>query len=73
MGTLGELIYKDAKAEGVAETRIGDISNLMANTGWPIDHAMDMLAIPIADRERYRNAIELASAAASANTPESKG
>ena len=53
VGTLGELIVDDV--------RIESISNLMASTGWSIDRAMDVLAISVKDRERYRNAIESAA------------
>ena len=61
VGTLGELIYEDAKAETKAEDEAKTalfIKNLMANTGWSLDYTMDMLAMLPEDRERYRELIE---------------
>ena len=44
-------------AEGLAEGRASSIRNLMKNVGCDIDKAMDMLSVPIEEREMIKSLV----------------
>lgn len=44
---------QEEREEAQKESRFEDIKNLMKNTGWSIEKAMDALSIPMQEREEY--------------------
>ena len=48
----------EGRKTGMAEERLASIKNLMRNTGWPVEKAMDMLDIPKDEREKYVKLME---------------
>ena len=46
------------RAEGRAEGILASIRNLMANTGWPLEKAMEILGLPEADRPKYADLLQ---------------
>lgn len=69
MGSFGEALFEEGvekgiaegEARGMAKMAIASIKGLMASMGLPLDRAMDVLAIPMEDRERYAAVIESAT------------
>ena len=73
-GSMGEIIWEEGYAKGYAanyqkgftegfqkgcaKEMVANIRNLMASTGLSLNRAMDVLAVPTEDRERYAAAIE---------------
>lgn len=57
MCNLSEGVRDLGRAEGRAEGRVegflSSIRNLMANTGWPLEKAMESLGLPETDRPKY--------------------
>ena len=49
---------EEGRETGMAEERLASIKNLMRNTGWPVEKAMDMLDIPKDEREKYVKLME---------------
>lgn len=41
------------RAEGRAEGMVASIKNLMTNTGWTLEKAMEILGVPVTDRPKY--------------------
>lgn len=48
----------EGRAEGRAEGFLSSIRSLMANTGWPIEKAMEILGVPESDRSKYADLIQ---------------
>ena len=46
------------RAEGRAEGLLASIRNLMANTGWPLEKAMEILGVPEVDRSKYADLLQ---------------
>lgn len=59
VGSFGEVLFSEGVEKGEAKATLANIRSLMANLGLSLDRAMDALAIPAEDRERY--AAEIAS------------
>lgn len=51
---------REGIAEGIAEGRLEDLKNLMKNLSIPLEQAMELLGIPMEEREKYTNCIILA-------------
>ena len=45
-------------AEGRAEGFLASIRSLMANTGWPLEKAMEILGVPDTDRSKYADLLQ---------------
>mgnify|MGYP003297263707 CR=1 FL=1 len=45
-------IFEEGRAEGVEQTRVSTIRNLMANLGCSLEKAMELLGIPAAEKEK---------------------
>ena len=54
---MWELKYQDAVAEGrtegITERALSDLKNLMKNTGWPLEKAMEVLGISESEQKMY--------------------
>ena len=46
------------RAEGRTEGLLASIRNLMANTGWPLEKAMEILGVPEMDRPKYADLLQ---------------
>lgn len=69
MCNLSDGVWEDGRTQGIAQGitqgiaqgitqgmmdgRLSDIQNLIKNTGWTIEKAMDVLSIPESDRQEY--------------------
>lgn len=53
--------FTEGFQKGCAKEMVANIRNLMASTGLSLNRAMDVLAVPTEDRERYAAAIEHAA------------
>lgn len=51
---IKEMFKKDGREEGIEETRISDIKNIVERFGISYDEAMDILKIPEKERERLK-------------------
>ena len=47
--------------QGNRQTKLDDLQNLMAATGWDLNRSMDVLKIPEADRSGYVEAVRTQS------------
>ena len=43
---MWELKHQDAKEEGREENLLLNLKNLIKNTGWPLEQAMETLGVP---------------------------
>lgn len=50
--------HAEGRAEGRAEGILASIHNLMANTGWPLEKAMEILGLPETDRPKYADLLQ---------------
>lgn len=48
----------EGRVEGRAEGLLTSIRNLMVNTGWPMERAMDVLGIPDTERPKYADLLK---------------
>jgi len=62
MCNLSEGIYDDGVSDGISKGRSlereASLRNLMKNTGWPLEKAMQMLNIPSEDVARYKKVMK---------------
>ena len=62
MCNLSEGVRDLGRAEGRVEGRIegflDSIRNLMANTGWSLEKAMETLGLPESDRPKYADLLQ---------------
>ena len=48
----------EGRVEGRAEGLLASIRNLMANTGWPLEKAMEVLGVPETERPKYAELLQ---------------
>lgn len=48
----------EGRAEGRMEVFLASIRSLMANTGWPLEKAMETLNVPETDRSKYAELLQ---------------
>lgn len=53
-----DLGRSEGRAEGRAEGFLASIRSLMANTGWPLEKAMEILGVPETDRPKYADLLQ---------------
>lgn len=58
MCNLSEGVRDLGRSEGRAEGFLASIRGLMANTGWPLEKAMEILGVPEADRPKYADLLQ---------------
>lgn len=62
MCNLSEGIYDDGVSDGISQgislEREASLRNLMKNTGWPLEKAMQMLNIPSEEEARYKEILK---------------
>ena len=58
MCNLSQGVRNLGRAEGRAEGLLASIRSLMANTGWPLEKAMEILGVPETDRLKYAELIQ---------------
>ena len=58
MCNLSEGVRDLGRAEGRAEGILASIRNLMANTGWTLEKAMETLGLPETDRPKYADLLQ---------------
>ena len=58
MCNLSQGVRELGRAEGHAEGLLASIRNLMANTGWSLEKAMEILGVPETDRTKYADLLQ---------------
>ena len=58
MCNLSQGVKELGRTEGRIEGIIESIRNLMANTGWTLERAMEALGIPESDRPKYAELLQ---------------
>ena len=58
MCNLSQGVRELGRAEGHAEGLLASIRNLMANTGWSLEKAMEILGVPETDRSKYADLLQ---------------
>ena len=58
MCNLSQGVRNLGRAEGRAEGLLTSIRNLMVNTGWPMERAMDVLGVPDTERPKYADLLK---------------
>ena len=53
MCNLSEGVRSLGREEGREEGVIASLKNLIANTGWTLEKAMEILGVPVTDRPKY--------------------
>ena len=54
---IKEMFKKDGREEGIEETRISDVKNIMKKLGMTVEQALDLLDIPEREREVVRKSV----------------
>ena len=58
MCNLSQGVRNLGRVEGRAEGLMASIRNLIANTGWPLEKAMEVLGVPETDRSKYAELLQ---------------
>ena len=54
---IKEMFKKDGREEGIEETRISDVKNIMKKLGMTVEQALDLLDISEREREVVRKSV----------------
>ena len=58
MCNLSQGVEEKGRIKGRAEGLLASIRNLMTNTGWPLEKAMEILGVPETDRSKYADLLQ---------------
>ena len=58
MCNLSEGVYSNGVLDGILREREESLRNLMENTGWSLEKAMEMLRIPPEEKEHFEKELK---------------
>ena len=58
MCNLSQGVEEKGRIKGRTEGLLSSIRSLMANTGWPLEKAMEILEVPEMDRPKYADLLQ---------------